>query len=151
MKQITLESMDETHINSLLSIETSSFRNPWHKISFLDEISNQCSHSYVLTSPGTPENHVVAYACLRQIIDEIHLLKIAVKPPYRRKGIAYRLLTDCLCALSKKNIRKVFLEVRPSNIAGLNLYRKLGFQVIGKRPKYYTDTGEDAVIMKKLL
>jgi [ribosomal protein S18]-alanine N-acetyltransferase len=151
MKDMTLASMDETHIDSLLSIETSSFRNPWGKLSFLDEISNQYSLTYVITTPHENGNQVVAYLCLRQIIDELHILKIAVKQTYRRKGIAYVFLSDCLNAISKKKIRTVFLEVRPSNAAGLNLYRKLGFHVIGKRPKYYADTGEDAIIMRKLL
>jgi ribosomal-protein-alanine N-acetyltransferase len=151
MKDMVLASMDETHIDSLLSIETSSFKNPWGRRSFLDEISNQHSLTYVVTTPSESENQVVAYICLRQIIDELHILKLAVKQTYRRKRIAYELLSDCLNAISKKGIKTIFLEVRPSNAAGLNLYRKLGFHVIGKRPKYYLDTGEDAIIMKKLL
>jgi [ribosomal protein S18]-alanine N-acetyltransferase len=148
---MTISSMDETHIDSLLPIETSSFRNPWGKLSFRDEISNQYSYSYVLTIPDENDNQVVAYICLRQIIDELHILKIAVRRAYRRQGIAYRFLTDCLCAVSKHGVRTVFLEVRPSNLAGLHLYRKLGFHILGKRPKYYSDTGEDAIIMRKLL
>ena len=148
---MTIASMDETYIDSLLPIESASFKNPWGKLSFLNEISNQYSYSYVLTSSSSPEDQIIAYMCLREIIDELHILKIAVKHAYRRKGIAYRFLNDCLYSLSKKNIKTVFLETRPSNIAGLLLYRKLGFHVIGKRPKYYTDTGEDAVIMRKLL
>jgi [ribosomal protein S18]-alanine N-acetyltransferase len=151
MQHLTISSMDETHIDSLLPIETSSFKNPWGKLSFLDEISNQDSHSYVLIISDKTENQVIAYSCLRQCIDELHILKIAVKRTHRRKGIAYRFLDDCLCAISKKGIKTVFLEVRPSNVAGLNLYRKLGFNIIGKRPKYYADTGEDAIIMRKLL
>jgi [ribosomal protein S18]-alanine N-acetyltransferase len=151
MRQMTISSMDETHIDALLSIETSAFRNPWGKLSFLDEIANQYSYSYVLTFPHKTGNQVVAYLCLRQIMDELHILKIAVQQTYRRKGIAYRFLNNCLCALTDKAIRTIFLEVRPSNVAGLHLYRKLGFHVIGKSPKYYTDTGEDAVIMRKLL
>lgn len=143
--------MDQTHIDSLLSIEISSFMNPWSKLSFLNEISNQYSYSYVLTTHHKTVNQMVAYICLRQIIDELHVLKVAVEPTNRRKGIAYRFLNDCLCAVSKKGIRTAFLEVRPSNTAGLRLYMKLGFHVIGKRPKYYADTGEDAVIMRKLL
>jgi [ribosomal protein S18]-alanine N-acetyltransferase len=151
MKNITISAMDESHIDSLLSIETSSFKNPWGKLSFLDEISNPYSYSYVLTTPYKTDSQVIAYICLRQIIDELHVLKVAVKPTHRRKGIAYRFLTDCLCEISKKGVRTIFLEVRPSNTGGFLLYRKLGFNVIGKRPKYYTDTGEDAVIMRKLL
>jgi ribosomal-protein-alanine N-acetyltransferase len=151
MQLMTMSSMDETHIDSLLPIEISSFRNPWGKLSFLDEISNQHSYSYVLTIPHGSDDQVVAYICLRQIIDELHILKIAVRRSYRRKGIAYRFLADCLCAVSKQGVRAVFLEVRPSNSAGLHLYRKLGFHIVGKRPKYYLDTGEDAFIMRILL
>jgi ribosomal-protein-alanine N-acetyltransferase len=150
MNNMTITPMTETHIDSLMTIESSSFKHPWAKSSFLNDLLNQHANNYVLSSQNDTEG-IIAYICLREILDEIHLLKIAVNPDYRRKGIAYQFLNRCLNEISKKHFRTVFLEVRPSNAAALNLYRKTGFHVIGKRPKYYTDTGEDAIIMRKFL
>jgi ribosomal-protein-alanine N-acetyltransferase len=84
-------------------------------------------------------------------LDEIHLLKIAVAPRWRRRGIATWLLGFCFGLAQRRNARKVYLEVRRSNGSAIDLYDKVGFQIIGTRPKYYTDTGEDALIMMKSL
>jgi len=151
MNNTTISVMSENHIETVSSIEWSSFKHPWSKLSFLNELSNKHSYSFVLTSKKEADEQLVAYLCMRKIIDEMHVLKIAVNPVYRRKGIAHHLLRNCLQFAAKKQIRTAFLEVRPSNISGLFLYRKLDFQMIGKRPRYYTDTGEDAIIMRKIL
>ena len=148
---MAITAMSENHIELVLSIEWASFKHPWSKLSFLNEISNEHSHNFVLITDKKYHEKLAAYLCMREIIDEIHILKVAVKPIYRRKGIAYHLLNDCLEIAVQNQNRTAFLEVRPSNISGLSLYRKLGFQIIGKRPKYYIDTGEDALIMKKTL
>ena len=148
---MTITAMTETNIDSILAIESSSFKNPWRKISFLNELTQDFSYNLVLTAKKKSHEQILAYLCMREIMDEIHIIKIAVEATYRNKGIAYQFLNDCMNSVVKNHIRSAFLEVRPSNVAGLKLYRKLGFHVIGKRPKYYLDTGEDAIIMRKLL
>ncbi len=149
MSSFMISCMKASHIDALLSIESRSFKNPWGKPSFLDEISNPQALSYVFVLPDKNKDQIIGYACFRRILDELHMLKIAVQPSHRRKGIAYDFLNDYLNGLAQKGVRSVFLEVRPSNQAALGLYHKLGFHIIGKRPKYYLDTGEDAVIMRK--
>ena len=151
MGHLAITSMSEAHIDSLLAIEKSSFKHPWGKLSFMSELSNEDSYNFVLHMPGAPKDGIVAYLCMRQIIDEIHLLKIAVKKGFRRKGIAYHFLKKCLSTVDEEQIKAIILDVRPSNIAGLRLYQKIGFHIIGQRPKYYTDTGEDGIIMEKTL
>jgi [ribosomal protein S18]-alanine N-acetyltransferase len=151
MKNMVIALMSETNVESLLTIERGSFKNPWGKLSFLSEISNASSYNFVLTSKDRAQDVIIAYLCMRKIIDEIHILKIAVEQAHRRRGIAYQFLEKCLLAVAKNDIKNVFLEVRPLNGAALLLYHKLGFQIIGKRPKYYLDTGEDAIIMRKTI
>lgn len=152
MKNMTISMMSKIHIEAMSSIERVSFKNPWTELSFFNELSNDHSYNFVLTSKNKSEEKLIAYLCMRRIIDEIHILKMAVQSAYRRKGMAYYLLKNGLLQSAAKNqIRTAFLEVRPTNVSGLSLYQKLGFQIIGKRPRYYTDTGEDAIIMKKLL
>jgi ribosomal-protein-alanine N-acetyltransferase len=97
------------------------------------------------------DERVVAYAFFRRAAGEIHLLKIAVCPAWRRHGIATWLLERCLAANARRGAISVHLEVRPSNIPAVKLYLKLGFEVVGQRQKYFTDTQEDALLMLKNL
>jgi [ribosomal protein S18]-alanine N-acetyltransferase len=150
MQPLPIVPMTKNHIAPVLAIERSSFPNPWGELAFLNEIACDHSRNYILSGSLLPEpTGIVAYSCLRVILDEIHLLKVAVAPACRRLGIAYRFLRDCLNLTARQGIRSAFLEVRPSNTAGLCLYRKLGFEIVGNRPGYYSDSGEAAIIMKK--
>jgi ribosomal-protein-alanine N-acetyltransferase len=81
----------------------------------------------------------------------MHILKVAVTPALRGQGIASWLLERCFKLSVEHGARSAHLEVRPSNRPAVGLYRKLGFEVIGKRPKYYSDTKEDALLMMKIL
>ena len=139
-------------LEPILAIEQRCFRWPWGRLSFEGELSCQNSCNYIVKSSanGTGEQ-VVAYAFFRRLADELHLLKIAVTPDYRGHGIATRLLERSFRINAKKGATSVHLEVRPSNTAAIELYLKLGFEVIGRRHKYYADTKEDALLMMKNL
>ena len=149
MPRWSIVTLDESHIDGIIAIENISFQQPWQRISFLDELTcRDALDVVVLDSLG---GRILAYACLRLTLDEIHLLKIAVAPRWRRRGIATWLLDYCFGFAQRRNARKVYLEVRRSNGSAINLYSKIGFQIIDTRPKYYTDTNEDALIMMKSL
>ncbi len=139
-------------LEPILAIEQRSFRWPWGRLSYEGELSCQNACNYIVKSSasGTGEQ-VVAYAFLRRVADELHLLKIAVTPARRGQGIATRLLRRCFAISAKQGATSVHLEVRSSNTPAIELYLKLGFEVIGRRPKYYTDTQEDALLMMKNL
>ena len=146
----TINQADE--LEPIIAIEQRSFRRPWGRISFEGELACQNSGNYVVKSdPNGTGEQVVAYAFFRRTSDELHLLKIAVSPAWRENGIATRLLERCFANSAKQGATSVHLEVRPSNIAAIELYLKLGFETIGRRHKYYTDTQEDAVLMIKNL
>ena len=146
----TINQADE--LDPVLDIEQHSFRWPWGRLSFEGELSCQNSCNYIVKSDanGTGEQ-VVAYAFFRRVSDELHLLKIAVSPTWREHGIATRLLERSFAISTKQGAASVHLEVRPSNTAAIKLYLKLGFEMIGRRHKYYADTKEDAVLMMKNL
>ncbi|MDZ7579435.1 MAG: ribosomal protein S18-alanine N-acetyltransferase [Deltaproteobacteria bacterium] len=141
--------LDESHIDGIVVVEKESFQQPWQRISFLNELSCRDALDVVVLDPQ--QGQTLAYACLRLILDEVHLLKIAVAPHWRRRGVATALLDVCFRLAQQRDVRRVYLEVRCSNAAAQKLYARVGFQIIARRPKYYADTGEDALIMIKSL
>lgn len=145
----SIVTLDESHIDGIIAIEEASFQQPWQRLSFLDELSCRDALDVVALEPLGRQ--ILAYACLRLTLDEIHLLKIAVAPRWRRRGIGTWLLDSCFGLAHRRDARKVYLEVRRSNVSAIDLYDKVGFQIIGTRPKYYMDTGEDALLMMKSL
>ena len=149
MPRWSIVTLDESHIDGIIAIEKSAFQQPWRRISFLKELS--CRDALDVVVYDQLAGQILAYACQRLTLDEIHLLKIAVAPGWRRRGIATWLLDYCFGLAQRRQARKVYLEVRRSNGSAIDLYRKIGFQIIGTRPQYYAETGEDAIIMMKSL
>lgn len=139
-------------LDPILAIEQRSFQWPWGRLAFEGELTcrNACNH-IVKSSAGGAGEQVVAYAFFRMAAAELHLLKIAVTPAWRRQGIAARLLERCFASSAIRGAASVHLEVRRTNTAAIELYLKLGFKVVGKRHKYYEDTKEDALLMMKNL
>jgi ribosomal-protein-alanine N-acetyltransferase len=139
-------------LEPVLAIEQQSFRWPWGRLSFEGELSCQNACNYIVKSGANGcGDQVIAYAFFRRAADELHLLKIAVSPAWRERGIATRLLERCFAINAKQGATSVHLEVRPTNTPAIELYLKLGFEVIGQRHKYYAETKEDAVLMIKNL
>lgn len=127
----------------LLSIERSSFISPWNLNSFSSEIDREISHFWV----ATIDDALAGYICFWIFAREVHLLNVAVHEACRRKGLGRLLLSKMLEVGSSEDVETAWLEVRPSNLAARSLYRKAGFREVGCRPRYYTDTCEDAILM----
>jgi ribosomal-protein-alanine N-acetyltransferase len=122
----------------IYEIEELSFSDPWTPAMF--KISEQ---EFIFVA--TASNKAVGYICCQQILDECHILNIAVHPEMRGIGIASDLL-EHLLKVEKNCV--FYLEVRVSNTPAVTLYKKFGFKPIGIRPKYYSDN-EDALLMVK--
>jgi len=146
----TISRADE--LGPILAIEQRSFRWPWGRLSFEGELAcrNACNLT-VKSSDNGADEQIIAYAFLRLAADELHILKIAVTPAWRRRGIATRLTKRCLKTGAEQGAISAHLEVRPSNTPAVGLYQKLGFEVIGRRHNYYRDSQEDALVMMKNL
>lgn len=150
MSDFIIDTMSEQDIDPVLSIEKTSFKNPWSRASFLTELSNKYSHNFVLKLENSFETYqIIAYLCFRIVIDEIHILKIAVNPEQRRKNIAFQFLNYCLKTFSSQKVMSAKLEVRQSNTGGIRLYKKIGFGIEAQLPRYYSDTREDVILMRK--
>ncbi|HID56397.1 TPA: ribosomal-protein-alanine N-acetyltransferase [Candidatus Poribacteria bacterium] len=130
-------------IPRIMEIELRSFPTPWSEWAFRRELKSKNAHLLV----AKIGREVVGYLDIWIVLDEAHITNIAVAPEHRRKGIGEKLMRHALEMAKSKGVRKVTLEVRQGNIPAQNLYRKFGFKLLGVRKEYYTDTGEDALIM----
>src|SRR3990172_9707514 len=140
---IVIEDMKVADLPGILAIETASFKTPWSETLFYNEISKAISVSRVAKINGK----VVGYLCANVIIDEGHILDLAVHPEYRRLGVASCMIKEMLDLMKDNNCRSVFLEVRISNEEARKMYEKFGFGLLGTRKNYYVSPVEDAVVM----
>ncbi len=128
----------------IVDIERASFSTPWTADMFRWELRNgDVSATYVMKSGDL----VVAFCCVWVVLDELHINNIAVRPEFRRQGVAGALLAHVTAEAVGKGATRATLEVRRSNVAALRLYDRLGFAVAGVRPNYYTNPVEDALIL----
>lgn len=143
---VTRENYD-AYLNSILEIEGISFPSPWSAWAFLQEIKNPVSRLWALSA----DEGTSGYICFWMFDCEIQLINIAVHPDKRGRGLGLFLMTKMIETGIAKGMRDVWLEVRPSNLTALGLYQKLGFKGVGRRPRYYRETNEDALIMSLAL
>jgi ribosomal-protein-alanine N-acetyltransferase len=132
---------------AVLAVERASFPVPWTERMFAGELRNPWSHFWVAERDGA----VRAFALFWITLDEVHLLNLAVEPAMRRRGFARHLLERLLAFAEERAASHVLLEVRPSNHGAIRLYRAFGFRPMMVRPRYYSDNGEDAIVMLRPL
>lgn len=140
-----IEPMTPADLDEVMSLERVCFSAPWPRRAFQNDIGNSYARYVVLRAANSPT--VLGYAGLWLVVDEVHITTIAVHPGYRRRGLGELLLLHLFDLAAEIDARFLSLEVRASNQAALSLYRKYGFRQEGVRPRYYPDTGEDALIM----
>jgi ribosomal-protein-alanine N-acetyltransferase len=126
------------------AIERASFAAPWPPDAYRNELSTNRLASYVV---ARADDLVVGFAGIWVMVDEAHVTTFAVDPRWRRRGVGERLLLALLDLSVTRRAREATLEVRLSNMPARRLYEKYGFRPVGIRPRYYSDNGEDALIM----
>lgn len=140
--------MAEKDLPEVMCIEKTSFPVPWTEQGFRNELVKPFSYLYVARAKNIRPSFVLGYVCFWIVIDELHLLNLAVRPDHRREGIGLALLSFAMRMGKKGGAQFAILEVRPSNAAAIRLYQKAGFALVGKRPGYYSETKEDALVME---
>jgi ribosomal-protein-alanine N-acetyltransferase len=141
---VTIRKMAVEDISAVVDLDQKSFSLPWPERSFRFELTdNPASRCWVAELDGK----VVGMIVIWLIVDEAHVATIATDPEYRRQGIGRRLLAHALRRLITDGARSSFLEVRESNIVAQEMYRKFGYEVTGRRRRYYRDNDEDAILM----
>lgn len=131
-------------IDAVLAVEQVSFITPWSRDAFVAEAGDNDLAVYLVIEA---DGQVIGYAGMWVILDEAHVTNVAVLPAFRGRRFGERMMRALIDKARSRGARRMTLEVRPSNAAALGLYGKLGFAPCGLRPRYYSDTHEDAVIM----
>ena len=137
--------MTQAHVPAIAGLEKLCFADPWSEKSIETELSCRLSCWLVAMEGET----LVGYVGSQTVIDESDMMNIAVDEGYRRQGIAQMLVEALVEQLKKAESRCLTLEVRISNAPAIALYEKLGFEQVGKRPNYYRNPKEDALILRK--
>ena len=145
--QVTIDLMQKADLPAILAIEKVSFASPWTAGMFTEELENKLAQCLVIRINYEGKSVVGAYSIFRLIADAAHLHNLAVKNEYKRQGLAQGLMEAMKNIAMQVGIGARTLEVRESNKEAISLYLKCGFVVKGRRPLYYTDTQEDALIM----
>jgi len=134
--------MTERHLPEILAIERACFRDPWPLRTFCDLIAEPAT-SWVALKEG----RVIGYLLTLWVMNEIHLLNIAVQADMRCRGVGRQLMAFLLQKAHAQGIRIISLEVRVSNQVAIEFYQKAGFRCSYRRKSYYDD-GEDAWMME---
>jgi ribosomal-protein-alanine N-acetyltransferase len=140
-----IQPLTPADLDAVMEIERLSFRTPWLRQAFEDELARPWARVEVLRDAVT--GRPVAFADYWLGADELHILNIATHPEARRQGHGARLLRHILEVARRASYRTVELEVRRSNLAAQALYHRFQFRQVGIRPRYYEDNDEDAVLM----
>ena len=137
--------MNHAHVEAIADLEKVCFSDPWSVKSVESELNNPLS-LWLVAIDG---DIVAGYIGSQTVLGEGDMMNLAVSPDYRRRGIGEGLVNALVKALSEKGATRLALEVRASNAPAIALYEKLGFDVAGRRPNYYRNPKEDALIMRK--
>ena len=141
---------DITDLPEMMAIERASFPLPWTEGMILTELfDNPFSLSYVAMAGAA--GRLVGYIFMRVVVDQLHLLNIAVHPAWRGRGIGESLLLRAIRTAREKGLREVELEVRASNRPARALYEKHRFRQVGVRRNYYCRPTEDALLLTRAL
>ena len=145
--EIAIFPMTPSDLDGVLEVEKLSFLTPWSRHSFASELM-QTYTVYLVARAG---EQVVAFGGMYVIWEDAHVTNVAVHPLLRGRGLGERLMHELIARANARGAKRMTLEVRASNATAQNLYRKLGFitQAGAVRKGYYTDTGEDAIVMWK--
>ena len=142
--RLVVAEMTAEDIPAVHAIESASFPTPWPPYAFRQELETNRLARYIVVRAG---ERVIGYAGIWLMVDEAHMTTFAVLPAYRRRGIGGLLLVELMELAAELGAVVCTLEVRLSNAAARRLYQDFGFKPVGVRPRYYTDNGEDALIM----
>ena len=142
---IEIMEMNESHVPQIAELEKLCFHDPWSANSIARELTDPLSLWLVAMDGET----LVGYVGSQTVLGESDMMNLAVRDAYRRQGIGDLLVSALEQKLKEKGGVSLMLEVRASNEPAKALYAKKGFAQVGRRPNYYRNPREDALILRK--
>jgi len=142
--RVVVDAMRLDDVAAVHEIERLSFSTPWPAYAFEQELKGNRLARYLVARAG---DRIVGFAGIWTMVDDAHITTFGVHPDWRRQGIGRQLLLNLSELSIAIGARRMTLEVRDSNHAAQALYRAFDFTEVGRRPGYYTDDGEDALIL----
>jgi ribosomal-protein-alanine N-acetyltransferase len=136
-------------IDGILAVEDASFTNPWTRGMYLGELENQ--GVAFLFGVRDAAGRIVAFCSCWHVADEFHINNLAVLPEWRRRGIASAMLSHVIAEAETRRASQLLLEVRHSNHAARELYRRFGFTIFATRRQYYSQPPEDALVLRRVI
>jgi len=137
--------LDSGHVRTLAVLEARCFPDPWSEAAFAAAFSRPAFAAFGLMVG----EELAAYVTLHFLGDEFEVLNVATAPERRGQGLATTLFAHVLQVAGKMGMNRGYLEVRAGNVPAKRLYLRHGFAVVGVRKRYYSDTGEDALVMAR--
>ena len=148
---LALRRMTTADIDAVFALECSVFPHPWTRANFVDSLASSYD-AWVLRSSA--DDALAGYFLLMHAVDETHLLDVAVAGARHGEGLGRLLLDRIALRAREQGMASVLLEVRPSNERALQVYKRYGYQEIGRRKGYYPaheGRREDAIVMRYVL
>ena len=142
-----IREMKREDVPAIAELEKLCFSDPWSENSIASELDNPLSYWLVAEDNGK----IAGYVGSQSVLDAADMMNLAVSPDCRQQGVGQALVNGLVQHLQKNNVIALLLEVRVSNARAISLYEKLGFEQVGRRPKYYHNPREDALILRKEL
>jgi [ribosomal protein S18]-alanine N-acetyltransferase len=139
--------MQPSDLEDVLAIERTSFASPWSRDMFYEEMENRNARVVVFRLEGK----IIGYICFWVVLDEAHLMNIAVHPEQRGKGYGKAIMVYLESVCQQEGLNRLLLEVGRRNASARSLYKKFGFSSIGFRKQYYAAIKDDALVMEKWL
>jgi [ribosomal protein S18]-alanine N-acetyltransferase len=139
--------LPESFLNAAVELDRLVLGGFWSLQSYQQELERPSSDLLGVWSTPLQEPPLLALGCAWTILDEAHIILMAVHPHYQRQGLGSGMLLSLLETAHHRGMKYATLEVRASNQAAIALYTKLGFTSVGKRPHYYENNGEDALVL----
>jgi len=143
-QQLAIEPMREADVPTVQEIEREIFSTPWPRNAYYRELSSRNSAYYVVLRR---DGDIVGYGGMWRMYDEAHVTTIGVRHDLQHSGYGRVIFAGLVQAAYDMGAKWVTLEVRTSNDNAMRMYEGFGFKVIGRRKGYYTDNGEDAIVM----
>jgi ribosomal-protein-alanine N-acetyltransferase len=145
---VEISFMVTADLDEIISIENNSFSTPWSRNIFMQELQLKMSRNLVAKIPRNHSKEIAGYMTYWIIAGEMHIQRIATRKDLRRFGIASKLMEEVIRLSVENGCTQCILEVGRSNKSAITFYEKYGFTIRGVRPLYYSERGEDALMME---